>query len=241
MKGEEAVELGREFHLRKMQQVRERLDEKGMDAIVLLNPLNIYYTTGFWYSIGVLERPVILVLPRVGEPCLMVSLDLYGLRDAPVSTTVEDVRVYSEYPYTSEGLPTLKWACRHLHDAGLRGKRIGVEDNFIPINDGVCDPWVQQFVDYFDGEVVRAGKLVSEMRMIHEPEEIGLLRKACYYADMMVKTISEQVNEGLLEREVAETARRIVEEQMRQDLSVIVPGLQSGRWLNYFCGTKGKR
>jgi Xaa-Pro aminopeptidase len=227
---EEKMKLSRDFHLRKMQQVRERLEEEGLDAIVLLNLLNIYYTTGFWHSIGSLERPVIVVIPQVGDPILMVSLDFYGHQvQLPISDTVEEIRIYSEYPYTSEGWPTLKWTCQQLHDAGLQGKRIGVEDNYTPINDGVCDPWFEQFVDYFDGKVVRAGGLVSEMRMIHDPEEIELLRKACYYADLMVKTISEQVREGLTERGVAETSRRIVEEQMRQDLPDIVPGMLGRR------------
>lgn len=222
------MKLSRDFHLKKLQQVRARLAEEGLDAIVLLNPVNIYYAIGFWYMIDVLERPVILAIPQDGEPMLMVSLDLYGHRIKPISDIVQDVRVYSEYPYTSEGWPTLQWACYQLHGAGLRGKRIGVEDNFTPINDSVCTPWYQQFVDYFDGKVIGAGKLVSEMRMIHEPEEIALIRKACYYADLLVQTISEQVQEGLSEWEVARISQEIVERRMRQELSEIVPSLAGG-------------
>jgi Xaa-Pro dipeptidase len=158
----------------------------------------------------------------------MVSLDVYGHRLDELSPVVSEVRVYSEYPYT-RGQPTLTWACRQVEEAGLRGKILGVEDNFTPLNDGLCAPWYQQIAAAFDGKVTPAGSLVNRLRMVKEPEEIELVRKACFYADELVRITSEELAEGRTEEEVGSTARSRVEAAMRAELPAIVPSLGTGR------------
>jgi Xaa-Pro aminopeptidase len=134
------VQLSAGFHQHKLAQVREELGNQGLDGLLVMNPVNVYYLTGFWHTpAGVMERPAFVLVPQTGEPTLMVSLDVYGHRGADLSPVVDDIRAYSEYPFTG-GQSTLDWACREIEGAGLEGMILGVEDNFTPLNDGLCQP-----------------------------------------------------------------------------------------------------
>ena len=223
------MRLSAEFHRRKLEQVQTELSRQGLDGLFVMNPVNIYYLTGLWYCpSGVMERPVFGLVSQEQDPVLMVSLDVFGHRGGNLSPVVNDIRVYTEYPYT-KGQSTLVWACRQAEDAGLRGKVLGVEDNYMPLNDGVCQPWFGQIVDAFKGTVVPAGALVNRLRMVKEEEEIELLRQACHYADELMRVTSEEIREGRVEEEVGALARNRVETAMRTELSAIVPSLATGR------------
>ena len=239
------MQLTAKFHRGKLEQVREELEHNKLDGLLVMNPVNIYYLTGFWYkSSGVMERPVLALISLNQDPILMVSLDVFGHKaggnqpsaisaretDAlgDLSPVVSDIQVYTEYPYTN-GIPTLTWACRQIEEAGLRDKVLGVEDNFTPINDGVCEPWYNQVAATFKGKVVPAGSLVNRMRMVHDPEEVNLVRQASYYADELVRAISEELRVGRTEEEVSTISRARVEAAMREELKAIIPSLATGR------------
>lgn len=223
------MQLSAAFHEMKIAQVQAELIRQGLDGLLVMNPINVYYLTGFWYNpAGVMERPVMVLILVERDPLLIVSLDVFGHRLDDLSPTVKDVRVYSEYPFT-KGQPTLTWICQQIEDAGLRGKRLGVEDNFTPINDGLCTPWYFQILDAFDGTVVPLGALVNRLRMVKSLEEIELIRRACYYADELVRITSEEIKIGRSEEEVGAIARARVEAAMRAELTAIIPSLGTGR------------
>ena len=223
------MKLSNEFFLRKQEAVKEELVRRNWDALVMMNPLSIYYTMGNKGFHLRWERPVFGVISLEHDPVLMVANDVYGHSEGKsLSPVVKDVRPYNEYPYSGP-MTTMEWAARMVEDMGLKGKTIGVEDNFIPIQDGACPPWYNQIAKAFRGTTHPAGDLVADMRMIKDEEEIPLVRKACHYADLMVQTISELIEPGLTDEEVATRARQIVEGRMYEELDDIVPSLSGGR------------
>jgi len=219
------LQLSEHFFRRKLSEVRDVMSRRGLDGLLLVNPLHTYYTTGFWHGVVGMERPVFCLI-RAGEaPVLLVSKDLYGHREGKrLSPVVDEVLTYDEYPYAGP-MTTMEWAARTVEDLGLLGKRLGMEDNFVPVNDGLCRPWYDEFSAYFRGTTKRAGDLVARLRMVKDDEEIALLGRACHYADLLTQTTSELIEPGAREEEVGAHARRRVEERMRQELDVLVPGM----------------
>src|SRR5262245_45491790 len=61
-----------EFHRRKAAQIQADLPGGGLDGMLLLEPFNVRYVSGFVHIPS--ERPIGLYLPAKGEPILFVPL-----------------------------------------------------------------------------------------------------------------------------------------------------------------------
>src|SRR5437899_8049404 len=78
----------------RVERVREELEKRGLDALVLFHPERIGYLTSFVFVST--ERPMALVVPLRGELGILVP----QLEEEHVATSPEiaDVQVYPEYP-----------------------------------------------------------------------------------------------------------------------------------------------
>jgi Xaa-Pro dipeptidase len=220
--------LGASFHKRNVEKIQNVLVKRDLDAILIVNPINVYYATGFHAPIW--ERPTVLMIPQSDEPILMVSANKEGEARAQVYTVKdENILVYAEYPYSTPSTiqpdlkwvtpePTLKWACRQIEKAGFVGKTVGVEDNYTDLMDSACENWFDQICRYLDARIVKAGTLVMELRSIKEPEEIAFIRKACEYGDLSEKNLSEAIEPGLTEREITDKARAKTMEFIKKEM-----------------------
>lgn len=220
--------LGASFHERNVEKIQNVLVKKGLDAILIVNPVNVYYATGFHAPIW--ERPTVLLIPQSDEPILIVSANKEGEARAQAYTVKdENILVYAEYPYTTPSTiqpdlkwvtpePALKWACRQIEKAGFRGKTVGVEDNYTDLMDSACENWFDQICRYLDARIVKAGTLVMELRFIKEPEEIALIRKACEYADLSEKNLSEAIDVGRTELEINRIAKTKTMEFIKKEM-----------------------
>ena len=87
------MKLTTDWYKRKTRQIQEKMGEEGLDALLLLDPYNIFYATGFFHQTT--ERPLGLFLPQNGEPSFYVPL----LEQEMASETwVKDVHVYFDFP-----------------------------------------------------------------------------------------------------------------------------------------------
>ena len=216
---------------------RSQMTARHLDGLLVMSPVSVLHLTGFTSpEIGVMERPVFLYLPLDGPSILMLSDDSAShLNNQPrdpntlVAHGVNDLRTYKEYPLT-DGVPVVEWAARQIESSGFRGKRIGVEDNYMPVNDGLSSTWFNQFQDSFAGSTIPSGSLLAEIRMIKEPEEVELIRLACYYADELVRLVSERLAPGRLEQEIADDASSELLRRIRNDLGYDpIPGIGTGQ------------
>ena len=66
--------------------VREYLGERDLQALVVTTPDNFYMVSGFHLDVAPWERPVAAVIPRIGEPFLVMNeLSTNHLRLVPQS------------------------------------------------------------------------------------------------------------------------------------------------------------
>ncbi|MGQ9849154.1 MAG: M24 family metallopeptidase [Aggregatilineaceae bacterium] len=156
--------LGEAFYRRKVAQIQAALEPAGLDGLLLLDPFNVIYASGFVHTPS--ERPLGLYVPARGEAALFVPL---LEAENAAATWVGDIRTYFEYP--AEEHP-IQWMVRETGAA-----RLGVD--CLP-----CD-CARTF-----GVLLVQTALVERLRWIKEPEELMLIERAAAYADFCLEYLA---------------------------------------------------
>jgi len=170
--------------------LRRRMEEKGVDCMLIHTPENLCYMTGYqtpgyyWYQT--------LVVPMDKDPVFVTRL----LEDSNAEhlTWVEDRRPYRD---SEDWVDKTRQV---LVDLGLGSKRIGVEKQswFITIRD------YERLQDMLpDAHWVDCSMLVEEGRMIKSPAELGYMRQAAKAAEVSIQAGIDTVQAGVNENEVA--------------------------------------
>lgn len=210
------MRLDEKFYRRKIAQVQETLQRRTLDGLLLLNHHQIYYLVGFFHYPT--ERPVALFVPPRGEPTLFVP----KLEESFVheGAWAPDVQVYFEFPGT---VHPLDWMAQQLQARGYGSKRIGFESS---LSIGTRERLGKALPNAI---WVDTSDLVSGMRLVKEPEEIALMRKAGFYSDWMLSEGVRLVKSGTryseIEIEQAMVSGVINKMQRELDPMVAVPGL----------------
>ena len=178
-----------EFQLR-LEGVRTRMDERGLDALLLTTPENVYYlsgyqTPGYYFFLG-------LIVPLKGDPVLVPPPHEESLVAA--YSIVEDYRVFRDTEDPITGVAGV------LEGLGLGSASIGVE----------YESWFLKIRDYMrlraalpDATLHDGSGIVEMGRLIKSEREIGYMREAAEIAQAGVAAGLDAVAEGATERDLA--------------------------------------
>jgi Xaa-Pro dipeptidase len=175
---------------RRVRELRQRMEARGVEALVTTTPENICYLTGF-ESVGHYYFNS-LVVPLEGEPFMTPRL----LEDSGVRyyTWVEISRPYRDDEYPMEIVS------KALGEFNLHDKRIGYEK----------DCWfftaAQQerlFAQSPETTFVDCGGIVEEGRLIKSEYEIELMKKAAKTTEAGMQAGIDAVQAGATENDVA--------------------------------------
>lgn len=178
---------------RRLRELRERMQERLLDAVVISDPENLAYlcghqTTGYSFFQA-------LVVPLEDE-AVSVTRQMEA-SNIEKRTWVEDARFYSD---TGDALQMLYSV---LTDLGLSGKHVGYERN------SYFFPAYQQdrFHNLFaDGDLLDCYGIVEEGRICKSEAEIDLMRKAARATEAGMQAGLEAVAEGVTENDIAAAA-----------------------------------
>jgi len=197
--------------------LRADLDAAGLDALVLDDPLDVAYVTGFAHFPN--ERPVVAYVPRAGEVLLLVpDLEREYAADQRASATLV---AYPEFPGERSPFAVLRDAVeiqprRAAHAPSTSFSR------------------VQGLAATFDGTEWTDSDLVAARRLRKAPEEIALHAEAARIADAMVaegaRLVAKSGGELPTEAELAAHVTRFGAQLMyaeHEDV-VVVPMLTGG-------------
>jgi Xaa-Pro dipeptidase len=170
--------------------LRSRLDERGLDAVLLSGPENQYYVTGY-ETTGFHSFPQTLIVPRSGSPLLVTRRLEEGNAAAAHALAC---RSYRDDEDPAEALALA------LRDLGLADKSIGLEKTV---------PWLT--VRLFEGlqhalpsaKLVDVSGLVELMRAVKSPAEIAYMRGAAVAVAAGMRAGLAAIREGANEREIA--------------------------------------
>jgi Xaa-Pro aminopeptidase len=178
---------------------RELMRERGLDGLVVTDPVNYSYYTGHKVALGARSRPAIFVLPLAGEPALITWSGpdmLARIHKQPFPSWVADRRIYPEVPFTRE--PRVDWGIADvLRERGLDSGRLGIELG--------RETWLGIALTDFEllkeqvpkVRFVDCGPVVWGCRLIKSEWEIDCMRKACEIGGKAWQRVFEDLRPGI--------------------------------------------
>ncbi len=184
----------RNDHEHKLQRLRDAMAEQDIDLLITLKPEHSFYLGGF--NPIIYSHPVVALLPRDGEPRLLV----HALRDdhARASTSLQHIHLYGAWSTkVTMGPDWLKALAAIVAELGLERARIGVEDNFLTIQ-----RQRQLAAALPDARWADSSALFFEARMIKSPAEIADARIAADIANVGMDAAVQALRDGGSERDI---------------------------------------
>lgn len=169
-----------------IKRLQARLEENGIDGMILEDRWNIIYFSGLFHTTT--ERPFWLFIPTKGDPVFFnPGLD----RDLVDSWWIKDNEWYFDYPHHGEfnkivyepGPPVdlFEWMLSRLKARGYGKATLGIEKEVGPEK----QTRMRKTVPHAAFKV--AGDICLKMRQIKTPEEIELTQKAIDLHDHMME------------------------------------------------------
>ncbi len=171
------------FYRRQVAAAQAELQRRRLRGLFVLNHHQIYYLVGFFHTPT--ERPVGLFVPDQGDPVLFVpKLEENYVHEGAWAPQVE---VYFEYPGI---VHPVEWMGERIAARGFGSAALGFEGSLAVTTRerlGKALPNVQWS---------EAGSIIGNLRLIKQPEEIELHRKAAFYSDWMLEEGVRLVRSG---------------------------------------------
>ncbi len=198
-----------EWYRRKISQVQQKMKERKLNAMLLLDATNIIYTTGYFHLST--ERPVAALIPESGDPVLFIpELEV----DQVQLWWVKDYESYFDFPGP---VNRVRWIFERVAKRGLSTGRIGVEEprpgRMHQIKLGAPK-----------AEIVDAGDLIEELRWVKDEDELRIMRRAMYFADFNVQAGRDfvQHNGSVTEDQILKASADAVADKMSKELNDVV-------------------
>ncbi len=172
-----------------LDQVRSRLKRRKLDALLITQPENRRYLSGYTaVDTSIAESSGVLLVPAIGKPWLFTDAR-YGLQ-AEKEASEFDVHLYSRGL-----LPLLK---SFLPKHGI--KRMAFESHWLLHSTAGR---LQKIADKIDLELIPTVSLIEDLRIIKNNDEIEKLRKSVLLNEQVFQKVYATMKPGQTEKQVA--------------------------------------
>ncbi len=180
----------REEFADRLKRLRAKMEERGLDAMLLFAPESHFWTTGYdtfgycFFQCLVIDHEEVL---------LTRSADL---RQAQLTSTITDIRIWKD---GADADPTADLKAL-LAERGLQGKKLGFEDDTA----GLTAKRGRELAEKMDGFVtlIPASDIVEKLRLVKSPAEIEYVRKAAEIGDACYLKALDVIAPGVSEGEI---------------------------------------
>lgn len=196
--GIDSLEIA-EFATRQ-QRVRQRMAEQGLELLLITDPANLYYLTG--YNAWSFYTAQVMVLPMEGQPLLyMRQMDAHGAHRTALGIDPQRIFGYpEELVHQPEAHPG-DWVARHLRDLGYGDERtVGYEGDSHFFSVRMYQALVGTLVRW---QMRESRELVNWVRLVKSPYEIELMRIAGQVASQSMRTALGALAPGRPQNHVA--------------------------------------
>jgi len=193
----------------RLEKVRKLMDERDIDCLFVHNWVNQYYISGVyqhlpWYPVyhgsdG--ELPVILFRDRTMEPVYLTGYITHN--PVKAGTWIEDVRIW----HRSSPISVHEFIAEVLKEKGLDKGKIGIEEDCCTASTFTN---LQKAIP--KAQFKHASNVFKLARVVKEPEEIELIKKAVSIGESALKVAMDVAKPGVAEMEV----QRAMEMEMKR-------------------------
>ncbi len=184
--------ISREEHVRRLGDARRELERRDLNGLVLFNPIQIFYLTGF--SFIATERPIAFVVAQERTALFLPRLEEEHVVEHAI---VDQVVAYPEYP--SDVHPMRRLADL-LTELGLARGRLGADGEGYPGVMGYRGSRLGEVLPGCTIQVVR--DLIEDMIKIKSAEEVALIRESARWGNLAHAYLQEYTRPGAVESEV---------------------------------------
>ena len=192
------------FATRRAQLIKELMQEP-IDAVLINNPSNLYYYTGFTGG------EAMFLMPVNGDIMSTYAFELCGIsndsrvitNDWPDGYVITDSRYYEQVEKECEGLQLVKWESKGM---AATIQELLVEDKKIQIilEDDMNLAQYMKLTEVCKNCAFALGsKWIQKPRMVKDAEELAKLEQAEYIGDAAFTHILDVLKPGVSEREIA--------------------------------------
>ena len=166
----------------RIQRLRQRMGEEGLDAFFISSPENRVYLSGFTGSAGYLY---------ITPSSATLATDFRYTEQAGIQAPEHEVvRIAG----------SLDWFKSMVSDSAAR--RVGFEGSNVTVNTYQSLTEALKELDPAP-QLVATNSLVDQLRAVKEPEELVIMEHAVCIADTAMEQVSARIRPGITEREVA--------------------------------------
>lgn len=164
--------------------------EKGMDAVILTKPENVFYFSNFNPVLN--SHPAIMIISLDDGPCLLVHAIRYV--HACEEGKIDNVKIYGKW---GANIPL---ALQPVDAAGIvlgkRMRRLGLELDYSSA--GFC-----REIEYklCPGQILDVSPVINMMKIVKDPYEISRIRRSAALVDQGVEVTIDYLKQGYSEAE----------------------------------------
>ena len=177
------------------------MDREGFDALAFVSADFVQFATNFNLDVQTWERPVLVVVPRAGDPfCLLNELSTHHFRMASErgQLWLEEAQFYDEHRSRSNATRLVtQWpriAADLLRNKGLAEGRIAV--------DALPGPLAKVSELLSQLELLPRTAQLRALRLVKHPEELALMRQAAALSDWAQELYTDAIRPGRLVQEL---------------------------------------
>jgi Xaa-Pro dipeptidase len=183
----------------RIKRARDLMRDRGIDCLIVTDPLSYSYFTGHKVALSMRSRPGIFILPLEGAPAVIVwsGPEMFArVYKQPLPSWVEDRRIYPEVPFTLS--PRVDWGI-----AGIINEK-KLQTSTLAIELG-RDVWLGIAVNDYDllreslpqAHFVDSSSVIWGCRTIKSEWEISCMRKACEIGGRAWQRLFEELKPGV--------------------------------------------
>ena len=213
------------FYEKRINNIMEKLDEYGIDAIVLIDPSNIFYVSGIRFYFQEMNIPLgtwasVLISKEAAKLIIFVS----EIEHARNVDWMEKV-VYDDI---GGGFRLIKQLSNKI---GI----LGIEGDYMPYTGA---SHLQRIMP--KTRLTDSGSLISELRRIKDRYEIRLMERAAKIADEAMAVAMEYVKPGRTEIDIAIAAEEVMQKNGAEDLAfkTVVTSGKRAEMLNWLATSR---
>ncbi len=196
-------------HKKRIERVKQDLDEKNLETYLVVNSKNIFYLTGL--SFIPTERPIFLIIHKGDVYFFVPSLEIDHIHHQVPFVT----EIFSYFEYPDEKHPMYHLADILHKELKVQPNKVAAEGNGAPAYWGYQGPSLESATGL---KFKILSDLVANMRLIKDPEEIKLMRESCKWAARAHTYLQGFTEVGLNEIDVTIRASTQGSEDMVKEL-----------------------
>lgn len=189
----------REEYQRRILKTKEMMDQAGMEMLLVMDPANMNYLTGYDGWSFYVHQGVIISLDMEHPFWFGREQDSNGAR---LTSWLPDECIYG-YPdeyVQSRYTHTMRWVAHLLHEKGLDKKSFGVEMDGYWFN---ARMYLTLLEELPHTELMDGTNLVNWIRAVKSPTEIKYMKQAARICENVMQTAIDAINVGVWEKDVA--------------------------------------